>query len=117
MSGLSRRTLLNLAFAGAAATTLGTAAVIRSADAADIGKAAGTDTSEVYKGRLIRITGAATAPDVSIDGRPLHIMITPDGRFVTAMNHYQRFGSAAKAARAAVDALGHHQLRLSHHHS
>ncbi|MFE4449392.1 tyrosinase family oxidase copper chaperone [Streptomyces sp. NPDC056796] len=82
--------------------------------------------SELYKGREIRGTTTAVVPagaqpyaddalaapgiDVSVDGRPLHVMRRADGTYLSTVNHYESFPTLRGAARAAVDELGTSQL-------
>ncbi|MFF5449502.1 tyrosinase family oxidase copper chaperone [Streptomyces sp. NPDC012888] len=73
---------------------------------------------EVYLGRRIRITPAASgghgghgghhgpaAPTVSIDGRELHVMRNADGSWISVVNHYETFPDLRALARAAVREL------------
>ncbi|MFD3376056.1 MULTISPECIES: tyrosinase family oxidase copper chaperone [unclassified Streptomyces] len=97
------------------------------------GLASGFD--EMYRGRRIRgvkdATGAADTatantdgsasgvrragaagpgPDgqwqVTVDGRPLHLMRRADGGYLTMIDHYQSYPTPLAAARGAVDELG-----------
>ncbi|WP_369236562.1 tyrosinase family oxidase copper chaperone [Streptomyces sp. R21] len=69
---------------------------------------------ETYRGRLIRGTWAGTgraADDagewqVTVDGRPLHLMRRADGTYLSMVDHYQSYATPLAAARAAVDELG-----------
>ncbi|MFF5703103.1 tyrosinase family oxidase copper chaperone [Streptomyces sp. NPDC012794] len=88
---------------------------------------------EVYRGRRIQggpapvryasaRNAGAPAPgpgiEVSIDGRPLHVMRRADGSYLSLVNHYQSFPTPLEVARAAVDEIGTAQLstaRLHHH--
>ncbi|WP_405982182.1 tyrosinase family oxidase copper chaperone [Streptomyces sp. NBC_00158] len=93
---------------------------------------------EVYRGRRIqggpvavsqasaRTASARTASapasgpgiEISIDGRPLHVMRRADGSYLSLVNHYQSFPTPLEVARAAVDEIGTAQLstaRLHHH--
>ncbi|WP_405486062.1 tyrosinase cofactor [Streptomyces sp. NBC_00096] len=76
---------------------------------------------EVYQGRHIRITPAATGmdhhtghhaghdmtgmPTVLIDGRALHVMQNADGTWISVVNHYETFADPLPLARAAVREL------------
>ncbi|GLX36181.1 tyrosinase family oxidase copper chaperone [Streptomyces lavendulae] len=88
---------------------------------------------EVYRGRRIqggpvpvRYASArgAAAPasgpgvEISIDGRPLHVMRRADGSYLSLVNHYRSFPTPLEAARAAVDEIGTAQLSTAsfHHH-
>ncbi|QIQ01137.1 tyrosinase family oxidase copper chaperone [Streptomyces liangshanensis] len=96
--------------------------------------AAGRAFEELYQGRRIEVgrgpgrlgagpagTGAVTAAaasgasafDIRIDGRPLHVMRRADGSYLSAVNHYESFPTLLDAARAAVDDLRGAQLSLS----
>ncbi|MDQ1038553.1 hypothetical protein QFZ75_004969 [Streptomyces sp. V3I8] len=81
--------------------------------------AAGFD--EAYRGRRIRgyrepagdvrPAGAARTPiagswQVTVDGRPLHLMRRADGGYLTMIDHYRSYPTPLAAARAAVDELG-----------
>ncbi|MEV6533334.1 tyrosinase family oxidase copper chaperone [Streptomyces sp. NPDC051639] len=70
---------------------------------------------EVYHGR--HILGARTGAggraavgggewQVTVDGRPLHLMRRADGSYLSMVDHYQSYPTALAAARAAVDELG-----------
>ncbi|MET7696683.1 tyrosinase family oxidase copper chaperone [Streptomyces sp. NPDC005485] len=74
-----------------------------------------TDTfEETYRGRLIRGTWAGTGRasydagewQVTVDGRPLHLMRRADGTYLSMVDHYQSYPTPLAAARAAVDELG-----------
>ncbi|MER6073194.1 tyrosinase cofactor [Streptomyces sp. NPDC001817] len=74
---------------------------------------------ETYRGRHIRgvenHTGhraAAGQWEVTIDGRPLHLMRRADGSWLSMVDHYRSYSTPLAAARAAVDELGpQEQLR------
>lgn len=69
---------------------------------------------EIYRGRRIRGTwagpGRATYDagewQVTVDGRPLHLMRRADGTYLSMVDHYQSYPTPLAAARAAVDELG-----------
>ncbi|WP_329440595.1 tyrosinase cofactor [Streptomyces sp. NBC_01426] len=105
-------------------TTAGALSVIGLAGATAY--AAGTDSraaipagtvDEVYKGRRIQITAAATGgghhgghhspglPTVRIDGSELHVMQNADGSWISVVNHYETFATPISLARAAVREL------------
>ncbi|WP_326696094.1 tyrosinase cofactor [Streptomyces sp. NBC_01754] len=92
--------------------------------------------SERYRGRDIRGTvsavvpadgrarpggavavSAATVAEVTIDGRPLHVMRRADGGYLSAVNHYESFPTLLETARAAVDELGTAQLSATTPHT
>jgi hypothetical protein len=56
--------------------------------------------------------------EISIDGRPLHVMRRADGTYLSLVNHYQSFPTPLEVARAAVDEIGTAQLSTTalHHH-
>ncbi|MEU1179297.1 tyrosinase cofactor [Streptomyces sp. NPDC005820] len=80
----------------------------------DTGDTAGTGFDEMYRGR--RIQGVLTplgrsAADgaqweVTVDGRPLHLMRRADGTWLSMVDHYRSYRTPLEAARAAVDELG-----------
>ncbi|MFJ6700713.1 tyrosinase family oxidase copper chaperone [Streptomyces sp. NPDC091272] len=49
-------------------------------------------------------------PEVYIDGRPLHVMRSANGGYLSVVNHYESFPTLLAAARAAVDVLGFARL-------
>ncbi|GAA0333288.1 tyrosinase family oxidase copper chaperone [Streptomyces blastmyceticus] len=147
MTTVTRRNVLMTAFTAAVVTGTGAAlAPVVLADQADDTAAAArnggpdvvTDSfEETYRGRRIQgrtlstcgarpaayRKGAAAAPDVpgieiSIDGRPLHVMRRADGTYLSLVNHYESFPTPLAVARAAVDRIGTAQLSLTttHHH-
>ncbi|WTW77095.1 tyrosinase cofactor [Streptomyces sp. NBC_00009] len=89
----------------------------------DLKDAAGGDFEETYRGRHIRGTrgqGSMTPAhigqrsgrwDVTVDGRPLHLMRRADGSYLSMVDHYQSYPTPLAAARGAVDELGDQMLR------
>jgi hypothetical protein len=88
----------------------------------DLKDAAGGDFEETYRGRHIRGARGNTTMheqdahgagpwDVTIDGRPLHLMPRADGGYLSMVDHYQSFPTPLAAARGAVDELGEQVLR------
>ncbi|MGC0403241.1 hypothetical protein RKD27_005885 [Streptomyces sp. SAI-126] len=71
---------------------------------------------ETYRGRRIRgiRTSASSAGrvlgdaqwQVTVDGRPLHLMRRADGTWLSMIDHYRSYDTPLAAARAAVDELG-----------
>ncbi|MCX4762246.1 tyrosinase cofactor [Streptomyces sp. NBC_01275] len=73
---------------------------------------------EVYRGRHLR--GVLAPPEhaptdrapagprwqVTVDGRPLHLMRRADGTWLSMVDHYRSYDTPLAAARAAVDELG-----------
>ncbi|GAB1641890.1 tyrosinase family oxidase copper chaperone [Krasilnikovia sp. MM14-A1259] len=143
MTTINRRELLKLAGAGTVAVGTGamglqvlTAGGSQAAPARDAETAAtsGERFAEVYKGRRIEATAAAgaapraarslaaapapteaAAPNVLIDGVPLHVMVNADGTYTSVVNHYQTFRSLREVSRAAVDELDGAALEHVHH--
>ncbi|MFJ8104478.1 tyrosinase cofactor [Streptomyces sp. NPDC096132] len=74
----------------------------------------GTGFDEMYRGR--RIQGVLTPLgrsvadgaqwEVTVDGRPLHLMRRADGTWLSMIDHYRSYRTPLEAARAAVDELG-----------
>ncbi|WP_030179655.1 tyrosinase family oxidase copper chaperone [Streptomyces violaceorubidus] len=68
---------------------------------------------ETYRGRRIRgirfaagrAVGAGTW-QVTVDGRPLHLMRRADGSWLSMVDHYRSYPTPLAAARGAVDELG-----------
>ncbi|MFD5633924.1 tyrosinase family oxidase copper chaperone [Streptomyces sp. NPDC127077] len=70
---------------------------------------------EMYRGRHILGTRggsdgrAAFAGDewqVTVDGRPLHLMRRADGSYLSMVDHYESYPTPLAAVRAAVEQLG-----------
>ncbi|MGW7086089.1 tyrosinase family oxidase copper chaperone [Streptomyces sp. NPDC054871] len=68
---------------------------------------------EMYEGRHIRGSRAAAGPqhagafwDITVDGRPLHLMRRADGGYLSMIDHYQSYPTPLIATRRAVDELG-----------
>jgi hypothetical protein len=99
------RGLLGSAFAVALAPVLAASRPRRPED---------SSFDETYRGRRIvgTTTGAGRAAfdggewQVTVDGRPLHLMRSADGSYLSMVDHYQPNPTALAAARAAVDELG-----------
>ncbi|MEU3981353.1 tyrosinase family oxidase copper chaperone [Streptomyces sp. NPDC026672] len=80
------------------------------------GEAAGPDTvfAETYQGH--RIQGFLVPAEdqaagegewqVTVDGRPLHLMRRADGTWLTMLDHYSSYRTPLEATRAAVDEMG-----------
>ncbi|MEU4653625.1 tyrosinase cofactor [Streptomyces sp. NPDC023723] len=110
-----RRLLLPAALAATAAPVA--VAVHRSASGTHVLHAVGgpedTAFAETYRGRRIRgtadaagRTAGAAGWQVTVDGRPLHLMRRADGTWLTMVDHYRSYPTPLAAARAAVDELG-----------
>lgn len=84
----------------------------------DVGEGA---FDEMYEGRHIRGSRSAgghqhagAAWDITVDGRPLHLMRRADGGYLSMIDHYQSYPTPLIATRRAVDELGRgQQLRGS----
>ncbi|MFI0962226.1 tyrosinase family oxidase copper chaperone [Streptomyces sp. NPDC021080] len=70
---------------------------------------------EVYRGRHIlgteggsdgRAAFAGSEWQVTVDGRPLHLMRRADGSYLSMVDHYESYPTPLAAVRAAVDQLG-----------
>ncbi|MFI6092137.1 tyrosinase family oxidase copper chaperone [Streptomyces sp. NPDC051218] len=77
---------------------------------------------EIYAGWHIRGSkAAANGPhtgaswDITVDGRPLHLIRRADGGYLSMIDHYQSYPTPLIATRRAVDELGPgQQLRAVH---
>ncbi|MFD8369648.1 tyrosinase cofactor [Streptomyces sp. NPDC059688] len=77
----------------------------------------GDSFDETYRGRRIQgflvPTGGRKATDVewqiTIDGRPLHLMRRADGSWLSMVDHYTSYATPLEATRAAVDQIGPRQ--------
>ncbi|MEU9989651.1 tyrosinase cofactor [Streptomyces sp. NPDC048045] len=103
------RRLLSSAVAAALAPVA--AACARPEPAPDDGRRA-TAFDETYRGRRIRGIEVRTARrdaggrwEVTIDGRPLHLMRRADGSWLSMIDHYGSYPTPLAAARGAVDEL------------
>ncbi|MFG2237117.1 tyrosinase family oxidase copper chaperone [Streptomyces sp. NPDC048734] len=61
------------------------------------------------RGRLVPPAGAGRW-EITVDGRPLHLMRRADGTWLSMVDHYRSYASPLDAARAAVDELGPGQM-------
>ncbi|MER8028375.1 tyrosinase cofactor [Streptomyces bauhiniae] len=69
---------------------------------------------ETYRGHRIQgflVPGAARRADegewqITVDGRPLHLMRRADGTWMSMVDHYTSYATPLEAARAAVDEIG-----------
>ncbi|MEV8565964.1 tyrosinase cofactor [Streptomyces sp. NPDC051322] len=65
---------------------------------------------EMYRGRRIHGGSTAEYTEISVDGRPLHVMRRADGSYLSMVDHYRSYPTPLAAARGAVDELGGAQL-------
>ncbi|MFE7762282.1 tyrosinase family oxidase copper chaperone [Streptomyces sp. NPDC057438] len=119
-AGRSRTRRNALRALGASAVALAVAPVVAAAWPRRSARPGETDFDEMYRGRRIRGVEAesaqtaylgARAPgpgawDVTIDGRPLHLMRRADGTYLSMIDHYRSYPTALAATRAAVEELG-----------
>ncbi|MFG2571290.1 tyrosinase family oxidase copper chaperone [Streptomyces sp. NPDC048481] len=130
-----RRDLLRGLFAGSAALAVApVVAASRPLRPAD-GGPPDSSFDETYRGRrihgVLRSAGGAAAAgarwDVTVDGRPLHLMRRADGTWLSMVDHYRSYATPLEAVRAAVDGLGpgerlredapaHHHTHMGGHH-
>ncbi|MER5430600.1 tyrosinase cofactor [Streptomyces sp. NPDC002588] len=75
----------------------------------------GIGFDEMYRGRHIQgvlapsaraAVGGGAHWQVTVDGRPLHLMRRADGTWLSMVDHYRSYDTPLEAARAAVDELG-----------
>jgi len=72
----------------------------------------GPGFDEMYRGRHLQGMPAKTGRSggtswqVTVDGRPLHLMRRADGTWLSMVDHYRSYDTPLAAARAAVDELG-----------
>ncbi|MBN3930686.1 copper transporter [Streptomyces verrucosisporus] len=83
----------------------------------EAGSAGGTEYTERYKGRTIRVAPASAGGGVFIDDRPLHLMKFADDAYLSSMCHYEMAPTPLVAARRAVDELRGAALLPSAHGS
>ncbi|MER5581883.1 tyrosinase family oxidase copper chaperone [Streptomyces asoensis] len=108
-----RRDLLRgLLGATAALATVPVVTASRPTRPAD-GGPADSSFDETYRGRHIHgvlaptgQTAAGARWDITVDGRPLHLMRRADGTWLSMVDHYRSYATPLEAARAAVDELG-----------
>ena len=77
----------------------------------------GNSFDETYRGR--RIQGFLVPADgrrssggewqITVDGRPLHLMRRADGSWLSMVDHYTSYATPLEATRAAVDQIGPRQ--------
>ncbi|MGY4927366.1 tyrosinase cofactor [Streptomyces sp. 900105755] len=109
----TRRELTRGLFASVAALAFAPV-VAASRPAPPAGAPAGTSFDETYRGRRIRgalVPAAERAVDggewqVTVDGRPLHLMRRADGSWLSMVDHYSSYPTPLAATRGAVDEMG-----------
>ncbi|MFF1549126.1 tyrosinase family oxidase copper chaperone [Streptomyces sp. NPDC058291] len=130
-----RRDLLRGLLGAAAALAIApVVAASRPPRPADGGPAPADSFDETYRGRRIRgvLTPSRSAAagarwEVTVDGRPLHLMRRADGTWLSMVDHYRSYATPLEAVRAAVDGLGpgerlredgpaHHHTHMGGHH-
>ncbi|MFF8954055.1 tyrosinase family oxidase copper chaperone [Streptomyces sp. NPDC014940] len=111
--GTSRREAARVLLATGAALAL--APVVAASRPLPAGQGRGRSSfDETYRGRriqgaLVPIAGRRAADgdwEVTIDGRPLHLMRRADGTWLSMVDHYGSYPTALEATRAAVDEIG-----------
>ena len=118
--GRSRTRRNALRALGVSAVALAVAPVVAAAWPRRSARPEEADFDETYQGRRIRgvkadtdqaaYLGARTPGpgewDVTVDGRPLHLMRRADGTYLSMIDHYRSYPTALEATRAAVEELG-----------
>ncbi|MFD9000404.1 tyrosinase family oxidase copper chaperone [Streptomyces sp. NPDC059582] len=66
----------------------------------------GQHISAVGASTLGTATEGSAEWQVTVDGRPLHLMRRADGSWLSLVDHYRSYATPLEAARAAVDELG-----------
>jgi hypothetical protein len=110
VSDIDRRAVLRIGLLGLALVGGSVGTTRLAAGASSVAES--TVVDEIYRGRHIRVVidplrtvNTANRIRVYIDDAELHVMPLEDGSYTSVMNHYQSFGTALLAARAAVDNL------------
>ncbi|MFG2815040.1 tyrosinase family oxidase copper chaperone [Streptomyces sp. NPDC048410] len=78
------------------------------------GERDGNSFDETYRGHRIQgflvpaVARGAGEGDwqITVDGRPLHLMRRADGTWMSMVDHYTSYATPLEAARAAVDEIG-----------
>ncbi|MFI2034155.1 tyrosinase family oxidase copper chaperone [Streptomyces bottropensis] len=119
-AGRSRTRRNALRALGASAVALAVAPVVAAAWPRRSARPEEADFDETFRGRRIRGVRADTGQtaylgartpgpgewDVTVDGRPLHLMRRADGTYLSMIDHYRSYPTALEATRAAVEELG-----------
>ncbi|MFD9114587.1 tyrosinase family oxidase copper chaperone [Streptomyces bottropensis] len=119
-AGRSRTRRNALRTLGASAVALAVAPVVAAAWPRRSARPEEADFDETFRGRRIRGVRADTGQtaylgartpgpgewDVTVDGRPLHLMRRADGTYLSMIDHYRSYPTALEATRAAVEELG-----------
>ncbi|MFJ8730169.1 tyrosinase family oxidase copper chaperone [Streptomyces bauhiniae] len=99
----------------ASVAALGLAPVVAaSRPLARAGDPAGNAFHETYRGHRIQgflVPAAARRAgedewQITVDGRPLHLMRRADGTWMSMVDHYTSYATPLEAARAAADEIG-----------
>ncbi|MCQ4041457.1 tyrosinase cofactor [Streptantibioticus rubrisoli] len=111
---MKRRDAVKLAIGSTAAAAL-SAVGVAAGEEFGFGGADRDEYVEEYRGRRIQIVRAGELPEVYIDGRQLHLMRLDEGRYLSAMCHYEFCPTPLAAARKAVEELrGANLIPLGH---
>lgn len=110
----TRREVARALFASAAVALAPVVTASRPARPADGQPDTGTPFDETYRGRRIQgaplplqgLSALGAEWQVTVDGRPLHLMRRADGTWLSMVDHYSWYRTPLEATRAAVDELG-----------
>ncbi|MCF1594515.1 tyrosinase cofactor [Streptomyces muensis] len=110
----TRREVARVLFASAAVALAPVVTASRPARPADVQPDTGTPFDETYRGRRIQgaplplqgLSALGAEWQVTVDGRPLHLMRRADGTWLSMVDHYSWYRTPLEATRAAVDELG-----------
>ncbi|MFE6621643.1 tyrosinase family oxidase copper chaperone [Streptomyces sp. NPDC008086] len=110
----TRREVARVLLASAAVALAPVVTASRPARPADVQPDTGTPFDETYRGRRIQgaplplqgLSALGAEWQVTVDGRPLHLMRRADGSWLSMVDHYSWYRTPLEATRAAVDELG-----------
>lgn len=110
----TRREVARVLLASAAVALAPVVTASRPAQPADGKRDSGTPFDETYRGRRIQgaplplqgLSALGAEWQVTVDGRPLHLMRRADGTWLSMIDHYSWYRTPLEATRAAVDELG-----------
>jgi hypothetical protein len=103
------RGLLASAAALALAPVVAASRPVPPAEGSDGGSFAETYRGRRIQGVLLPVAGRKTAGgdwQITVDGRPLHLMRRADGTWLSMADHYTSYPTPLEAARSAVDQIG-----------